>query len=612
MRSRYISSTLHLESTTALYGPGVARTGIIEGLIFSMLASSSLTFGLAGSAFAISAIAGAVSIGLSIGLNYLASSLFRPSAPRPEDVQQSVRQATAPRTRHYGRVKASGPWVFAEAKGGDFHKVIALGQGPIDAVEEVWIDDTKVTLNGAGWVTNGPWNEDGNANNARILLRLGQASETHYSDLTAVFPEWTAAHRGDGVASLYARQVASAQENYLQRWPNGINTNYRVVMRAAKLTPFGGGTPAWGDNAGAVIYDYMRHQDGMRLPASVLDTPLALAGWQAAYNRAQQAIALAAGGSEPRYRLWGSYQLAERPADVLGRMLQSCDGRLVPTPDGGLTLDIGTWSEPSVIIGPETIVGFSELGRGRDVLTTANTIRATYLEPKQDYQAADADPWADDADVSERGEIATDLQFHMAPSHGQARRLMKLGAYRANPAWVGTFQCNLRALAAIGERFVRIQYPLIGINSVFEVQDFRFNIGEGGIVTGVTLQVQSMPAASYDWDPSQEGTAPVMDETEVDDSLPVPPAPTVDFLTAPLRAALSFSPSPSPILFYRTRYKKTVDSTWTTSGNLDHDATSFTTGTLAADTSYDFQMAFVTEKGRLGTWGASATAITPA
>lgn len=123
MRTRYISSTLHLESTTALYGPAVARTGFIEGMVFAALVASGST--LAGSALAIGILTGVVTIGISVGLSYLASSLFAPSAPKPEDVQQSVRQAISARVRHYGRVKASGPWVFAEAKSGNFHKVLA-------------------------------------------------------------------------------------------------------------------------------------------------------------------------------------------------------------------------------------------------------------------------------------------------------------------------------------------------------------------------------------------------------------------------------------------------------------------------------------------------------
>lgn len=604
MRTRYIGNTLHLENTTALYGPGMARTGFIEGAILLALTSAGVT----GSALAIGTtlLAGAVSIGLSTGLSFLAQSLFRPAAPKPEDVQQSVRQATAPRMRHYGRVKASGPWVFAESKNGLFYKVLALGQGPIDAIEQYWIDDTQVALSGTS-VTTPPW--DGGKMGV-YESRLGIIPETPYADLSANFPEWTSSHRGDGVASLFTVQGAVSDSEFLKTFPSGINTSFRVVLRGSRVVNPITSVTEWSDNAAAVIRDYLTHADGMRLPSSVISTPLAQAGWQTAYNRAQTAFALAAGGTEPRYRLWGSYQLNERPADVLGRMMQSCDGRLVPTPDGGLTLDIGDWAEPTVTIGPETITGFSELGRGRDVLTTANTIRATYLEPTQDYQGADADPWADEADVSERGEIAKDLQFTMAPSHSQARRLMKLAAYRANPNWVGTFQCNLRALAAIDQRFVRIQYPLFGINSVFEVQDLRFNLGEGGLLTGVTLQVQSMPSAAYQWDASQEGTAPVYDESEGSDGVPTPDAPTVDFVGS--AAELTFSPSPSILLFYQVRFKATAGSEWTQSGNLANDASSFVTDALTASTQYEFQLRFVTEKGRTGNWSSSATATAPA
>src|SRR5690606_21903895 len=272
-----------------------------------------------------------------------------------------------------------------------------------------------------------------------------------------------------------------------------------------------------------------------------------------------------------------------------------------------LTLDIGNWQEPSVIIDADAIVGFSDLGRGRDIMTTANTIRATFLDPDQDYQAADADPWVDEADVLERGEIAKDVQFNMAPSHSQARRLMKLEWFRANPSWVGTFTCSVRGLAAFGERFVRIQYPLFGITSVFEAQDFRFILGEGGIVQGVTLQVQAMPDTAYQWDPEQEGTAPVSDHTEVDDTLPVPAPPTVSFGAGPV-SILTFPPSPSNILNYRVRVKKTAESEWETSAPLENSATSFKTATLPYDTEYEFQLALETERGRLGEWSASTVA----
>jgi hypothetical protein len=419
-------------------------------------------------------------------LLYLASSIFRPTQPKPEDVQQQVRQPTAPRIRHYGRVKTSGTWAFAETKSGNFYKVLALGQGPFDAIEQVWIDDLQLDLLSDGTPRPPSKFRNGTSGSSllRIQTRLGVTIETAYSELVSTFTEWTAQHRGDGIASLLACQYAVGQESYLSLFPNGINTNYRVVARTALVKNPVTGVTEWNDRAAAVIRDYMTHRDGMRLPESLFTTPLAQSGWVAAYNRSNEAIAIAAGGSEPRYRLWGSYQLNERPADVLGRMLACCDGRLVPTPDGGLTLDIGAWSEPSVVLTTDAITGFSEVGRGRDVMTTANTIRATFLDPSQDYQSTDADPWADENAVLERGEEAKDLQFTMAPSHSQARRLMKLEWFRANPNWVGTFNTNLMGLAAFGERFVRMQYPLFGINSVFEALDFKFILGEGRYSAG--------------------------------------------------------------------------------------------------------------------------------
>lgn len=597
-----------LEDTTAFRNPQLYRTGFIEGIVFSALLATGSS--LAGSAFAIAALTGVVSIGLSVGLSYLAASIFAPKAPKPEDVQQSVRQPVAPRVRHYGRVKVSGPWVFAAASRGSFYKVLALGQGPVDAIEQYWVDDFRVTLNANGYVVGTKWNRANGEPLLRILSRLGNIPETTYGELAPRFPQWTAQHRGDGVASLLAHQLPVEAEWFGGCYPNGINTSYRVVLRGAKVKNPVTNATAWDDNAAAIIRDYLVHSDGMRLPESIVSTPLAQAGWVSAYNRAAGSVATKS-GSEPRYRLWGSYTLEERPADVLGRMMVSCDGRLVPTPDGGLTLDIGEWQEPTITLDQDCIVGFSEVGRGRDVLTSANTIRAKYLDPNQDYQGADADPWVDADDVSERGEIASDMEFIMAPSHSQARRLMKLAAFRANPSWVGQFQCNLRGLAAFGQRFVRISYPAFGINSVFEVQDFRFNIGEGGILQGVTLQVQSMPSRAYAWDPAQEeGDAPVYDETEVDDTIPVPAAPVVDLLTGPLRAELSFPPSPSPILLYQARYRD-AGGEWIVTDDLPRDTSSIIVGPLEDATSYEFGLRLVTEKGREGEWGPSASITTP-
>lgn len=84
-------------------------------------------------------------------------------------------------------MKTSGPWVFAESKAGAFHKVIALGTGELDAIEEYWVDDNQVTLDANGWVNEHPWNYQGKWKHLRIQFRTGLSTETHYNSLTSVF-----------------------------------------------------------------------------------------------------------------------------------------------------------------------------------------------------------------------------------------------------------------------------------------------------------------------------------------------------------------------------------------------------------------------------------------
>src|SRR5690606_7161360 len=165
----------------------VAISGLIAAIAGTSAIGVALQSGLAwlaiGGATAIGGML--LNIGLSVGLSALASALFRPQQPKPEDVQQSFRQPTAPRVRHYGRVKMSGPWVFAEAKSGIFHKVIALGVGPFDAIEEVWVDDKNVTqaINSKGRVQMAPWIGRGHPSLLRIQHRLGDTPETGYPEL---------------------------------------------------------------------------------------------------------------------------------------------------------------------------------------------------------------------------------------------------------------------------------------------------------------------------------------------------------------------------------------------------------------------------------------------
>lgn len=452
---------------------------------------------------------------LGIGYASIAFGLqaaFAPAAPSPADMRQSVRNPIAPRTRHYGRVRIGGPWAFgAVDDDGQFHKVTMLCTGELDAVEERYVGNTLVTVDGGNHVNEDPWDSD----ELLYEYRLGLATETVYSELDSTFPEWTSSHRGDGIASIYTVQRNGILELVLERWPQGVNTQYTVVARASKVYNPLTGLTEWTDNAAAVIRDYLIHSDGMRLPSWLVETPQAVSGWLAAAQACDVDVTLKAGGTEKQWRIWGGYRFDERPADVVGRFLAACDARPALTPDGGLTIELEDGSEPTVVLDEDAITGFADLSAGLDIMTTANTIRAIYTSVPHNYGTPDADPWIDEDSVIEFGEVGDSVDFSNAPSHGQCRRLMKRRAYRLAPGWLGSVSCNIRGLAAYGKRRVRIQLSALGIDHVFQVEDFRFDIGDGAVLRGVTMQVISMPAEAFTWDAAtEEGTAPVADEVE--------------------------------------------------------------------------------------------------
>lgn len=73
------------------------------------------------------------------------------------DRDQMIQSATAPHKIVYGRARVSGPIAYAQSTGskGEFmHLVVLLAGHECDAVETVYFNDTALTLDGSGNVTN--------------------------------------------------------------------------------------------------------------------------------------------------------------------------------------------------------------------------------------------------------------------------------------------------------------------------------------------------------------------------------------------------------------------------------------------------------------------------
>lgn len=547
-------------------------------------------------------------LALSFGIAAVSSILFRPKPARPEDVQQSLRVAISDRIRVYGQGQVSGNWFFGASKDGDLYKGLICCEGLLVEALSFKIDQNVVTPDFAdgGRVNNSPY--DGQV---RFQYRRGLPTETYYADLAAAFPEYTAAHRGDGCVTIFAKQGAIAADKVTQVFPNLKDTLYRIEGKFTEIWNPVTGVTAWSDNAAAVIRDFMVSPSGMRIPTEVVSTPLALQAWKAAFNRAAEAIPLKTGGSEPRYRLWGAYKFSQLPGSVLETMLVNCDARPIMTRDGGVAIEIRGAQAPTVVLDKTLITACVSITRGMDVRSTANKVTAKFLSKDDDYQLVDADPWLNEASISDRGEISEDVEFAWSPSHGQTRRLMKLRAYRLDPEWIMTVNCRLGALAAFQEPFVTVDYTIgpMRIFGTFEIDKFTWNLAEKGLLRSITIALRSLDVTvAYAWNPlTDEGVAPVTKDVEIDRDIPA-----VSNLVAKIAyrnisgqsvayAVLSFTRI-NASLSVQVRGKKTSESIWTsiTVPNEDSDVDFLL---MDDGAQYEYQARHVSATGRAGNWG---------
>lgn len=455
-----------------------------------------------------------IGVGLSVGLNLLSGALNRPRSPKPQDVQNILRQSVTVRSRHYGRVRVGGSLAFIEEKDGDLYQIIVHGQGPIDAYEQVYIDNRPVSLNGSGGVTTDPYDPA----DQNLESYLGSTSQTANATIVSEFPSlWTSNHRLRGLAYTMFKAGSVDQDEVMEVYPNRIPALNRVVRGALVYDPRNAST-AWSRNAALIMRDYLTHADGMQLPSSLIDD----ASFSTAANVCDENVTIKAGGTIPRYAIGLSYNLDADPIDVISRIIAATDGRLYITTEGKIGFSVGKWVAPTVTIDDAAghIIDY-EMSDGTGPFTLCNEVIVKYTHVEPGYKEATCDPWRDEASISELGEVRSDSpEIYEIQHHNHARRIAKIRQKRSAPRWQGTIVTTLHGLNAWDQRWINLKIPEFDIDGTFEI------IAPPSIDTQsmtMTFQVQSFDADTYDFDAAtEEGTGPANPEAGAAATVPAP------------------------------------------------------------------------------------------
>jgi hypothetical protein len=487
----------------AIFTAIVGAIGAIGSFIGSL--------GVLGTALTQLAIGAALTLASTLLTPRPKASQLRFQNPSPQ-YQAVINQAAAPRRRGYGRVKAGGIRAFFDSKDGTLYQIVMLHSGEIDGYEEFWLGDVLVTLDGVA-VTTAPF-----TGYATVNAQTGTDDQLAWDLLASRFTAWTSQHRLRGIANLRVTFKSPPADQISNVFPESYNTPVRAVFRASKILDTRTSVTAWSDNPAMILRDYLTHPDGYRrLTADDID----VASFNAFADLCDEAVPLAAGGSEKRYRAWGLYELNDDPTEVIGRILRACDGELYTTAEGKVAIRGGKWEPPTVTIDDAHIISH-DLEEGADALDRFNQLKILYTSPLHDYQPTEAEPWDDLADQAERGVQPQDFSVDMCPSPAQARRLAKIFIAKANPRWRGTIRTDLAGLAARGERIITLRVPELQIETTFLVTSHNLLL-EGGLPIGCEIGVSSLDASAYEWTTAEEGTNPVVPvDTRPLDGLPTP------------------------------------------------------------------------------------------
>jgi hypothetical protein len=502
---------------------------ILTPLLTAVVGTGGIALGTTTVTYA-SILATAIVTAASIGLQLI----LAPKADGGGKQQQTVKQARPPRVRGYGKEKIGGAVGFFEKQANFLHRLIIHCEGPVDAVEEVWLNDKLATFTGSGAVrevNTPPWvnfiinietKTGTTTQTASTLLRGGFDQYTDFSS------RWSADHRLKGLCySVIRARGPTNPDAFGKVLPNGF-PDLRVVLKlSAVYDPRDvahdiddNTTWEWSDNSALCILDFLMNARGYAIASSRID----MASFEAFADVCDQTVPLKAGGNEKRYRLWGVYELTEEPREVLRRMLQTCDAELYMTPEGKVAIRGGVWEEPTVTITDAHIKAYN-YEQGNDRMAAFNRVTLSFKSPDHDYQITETEEWNDDEAQALSGEVkAQDLSLAMVPAHGQARRLAKIFMAKGNPRHKLTLQTDMAGLDCLGEeRIIRVTLPELDLDETFHVQKFEIL----GDLQTCSMELVSLYSSAYAWNAATEEGDPPPIPKSLSDPVEDEPAPDV-------------------------------------------------------------------------------------
>ena len=425
----------------------------------------------------------------------------------------------------YGKTKIGGVVVFDHAHGTNnsyLSRIIAYAAHEIDAFEDIYIDNYKVTqLDSDGNVAfvrevdeNG--NLIGTADNrfsGYIKIRKVDGGHTASLDGQSLSIDsesfgdgkWTANHKLQGIAHLaimfkYYKPEAEGDE---EKYDNGL-PSVTAIIRGKKVYDPRTATTAWSDNPALIVRDYLTNTKyGLgESTSNIDDTRLATAA-----NICDETVTT---DSSTRYTCNGAWLTSQVPVDLLNQLVATCAGMLWYA-QGEWRIKAGKYVAPTITLNEDDLRGNLSISTRHSRRANFNKVRGTFKGPASNYHFTDYPTVESTLPLSDPDNFVTvdggqesvfDFPLPFTDTPGEAQRLanIALERNRSQLTLVGTF--GLKAFELQVGDVVRINNERLGFSTsggtdLFEVAGWAFGL-DNNYGLEVNLTLREITTSAYD------------------------------------------------------------------------------------------------------------------
>jgi hypothetical protein len=422
--------------------------------------------------------------------------------PKGRDV--TVQASDAPRQVIYGYFHVPGILTFAATSDSNtkLHLVATLSGHELEQVEQYYLDDAKVDIVSTPGSSSGITLSPGTSiatTSIYLDANLGTTSQAAFAALVSANIGWTSAHQQKGCAGVYVRLTWNAS-----LFADGI-PDLSFIVKGKKCYDPRTATTVWTRNAALIAADYLTAPFGVASTYSRIDETLLIA----AANTCDESVATLDGGTEPRYRIDGYFDMDEEPGAILERMAGAMAGS-ISFAGGKWRILPGIYRSPTVTLDEDDLRGDVKVETLEGRSGIFNRVRGTFASQAEKFEVVEYPPVVNATYLSQDGEeIWEDLPQYFTTSASACQRLAKIHLERVRQGITVSATFGLKALQlAVGDT-VNLSLSRMGWSpKVFEIEEMDLieQGSAGAPEIAVSLSLRETAAGVYDWNTGHETT----------------------------------------------------------------------------------------------------------